>query len=178
MASPSVRASRRQKGEKIMRKWIITALMAATALPAAASAQSNGEVRHDRRDVRHEQRELDQARRTGDRRDVRDARHELREDVNDRNRRWARNDWNGWRNQNRAIFARGNWNAPFRYNAFRVGVRIAPAYYGPRFFVADPWRYHLPPAGFNQRWVRHYNDLLLVDVRRGIVIDVIRNFYW
>lgn len=168
-----------------MRKWIITALMAATALPAAASAQSNGEVRHDRRDVRHEQRELDQARRTGDRRDVReerrdvrDARQELREDVNDRNRRWARNDWSDWRNRNRSVFARGNWNAPFRYNAFRVGVRIAPVYYGPRFFVADPWRYHLPPAGFNQRWVRHYNDLLLVDVRRGIVIDVIRNFYW
>ena len=48
-----------------MRKWIIMALMAATALPAAASAQSNAELRHDRRDVRHEQRELDHARRTG-----------------------------------------------------------------------------------------------------------------
>jgi len=168
-----------------MRKLIITALMAAVALPAAASAQSQGELRRDRRDIHREQRELDQARRTGDRhdvreerRDVRDARQEYREDLNDRNRRWARNDWSGWRNQNRAIFARGTWQAPFRYNVFRPGLRIAPAYYGPRYFLADPWRYHLPPAGYNQRWVRHYNDLLLVDVRRGIVIDVIRNFYW
>lgn len=168
-----------------MRKLIIMGLMAAAALPVAASAQSSGELRHDRRDIRQEQRELDQARRTGDRhdvreerRDVRDARREYREDLNDRNRRWARNDWNSWRDQNRGVFARGHWRAPFRYNAFRPGVRIAAGYYGPRFFVTDPWRYHLPPTGYNQRWVRHYNDLLLVDVRRGIVIDVIRNFYW
>ena len=30
----------------------------------------------------------------------------------------------------------------------------------------------------NQRWVRNYDDLMLVDIRRGIVIDVIRGFYW
>jgi hypothetical protein len=28
------------------------------------------------------------------------------------------------------------------------------------------------------RWVRFYDDLLLVDVRRGYVVDVIRNVYW
>ncbi|MES1974410.1 MAG: RcnB family protein [Pseudomonadota bacterium] len=168
-----------------MRKLILMTLMAAAALPAAASAQSERELRHDRRDIRQEQRELNQARRTGDRhdireerRDVREARQEYREDLNDRNRRWGRNDWNGWRNQNRSLYARGNWRAPFRYYAFRPGVRIATGYYGPRYFIADPWRYRLPPAGYNQRWVRHYNDVLLVDVRRGIVIDVIRNFYW
>jgi len=168
-----------------MRKLIITALMAAVALPAAASAQSQGELRRDRQDIHRQQRELDQARRTGDRhdvreerRDVREARREYREDLNDRNRRWGRNDWNDWRNRNRSVFARGAWQAPFRYTPFRPGLRIAPAYYGPRYFLADPWRYHLPPAGYNQRWVRHYNDLLLVDVRRGVVIDVIRNFYW
>jgi Ni/Co efflux regulator RcnB len=171
--------------ENIMRRLIILTLMAATAFPAAASAQSNQEVRKDRRDVRQEQRQLEQARRTGDRhdirderRDVRDARQELREDVADRNRRWGRNDWNGYRNQNRAIFSRGNWRAPFRYTSFRPGVRISAGYYGPRYFIADPWRYRLPPTGYNQRWVRHYNDVLLVDTRRGIVIDVIRNFYW
>lgn len=168
-----------------MRKLIITALMAAVALPAAASAQSQGELRRDRHDIHRQQRELDQARRTGDRndireerRDVREARQEYREDLNDRNRRWSRNDWSDWRSRNRAVFARGEWRAPFRYTPFRAGLRISPVYYGPRYYLADPWRYHLPPAAYNQRWVRHYNDLLLVDVRRGIVIDVIRNFYW
>ena len=166
-----------------MRKLIITALMAATIMPAAAQAQS-GELRRDRQDIRQQQRELERAHRSGDRhdireerRDVREARQEFREDRADRNRRWGRNDWRGWRDQNRGIFARGNWRAPFRYYTFRPGVRIAPSYYGPRFIVADPWRYRLPPASWNQRWVRHYDDVILVDTRRGVVVDVIRGFY-
>ena len=158
--------------------------MAAAALPAAAQAQSNGELRHDRRDVRHEQRDLRDARRGGnpaqirdERHDVRDARQEYRDDARDRDRRWARDDWRGWRDHNPGFYGRGSWNAPFRYTAFNVGLRIAPLYYGPRFVIADPWRYHLPPAGFGRTWVRHYNDVLLIDTRRGIVIDVIRGFY-
>ena len=167
-----------------MRKLIITALMAATVLPAAAQAQSTGELRRDRHDIRQEQRELDRARRSGDRhdireerRDVRDARQEYREDRADRDRRWGRDDWRGWRDHNRGIFARGSWRAPFRYYAFRPGARIASPYYGPRFIVADPWRYRLPPARWNQRWVRHYDDVILVDTRRGVVVDVIHSFY-
>ena len=167
-----------------MRKLFITALMAATILPAAAQAQSAGELQRDRHDIRQQERELDRARRSGDRhdireerRDVRDARHEYFEDRADRDRRWGRDDWRGWRDQNRAIFAPGNWRAPFRYHAFRPGVRIAPRYYGPRFIIADPWRYRLPPARLNQRWYRHYNDVILVNTRRGVVVDVIRGFY-
>ena len=57
-------------------------------------------------------------------------------------------------------------------------MRIAPSYYGSSYWIADPWRYRLPPAGYGQRWVRHYDDLLLVDTRRGIVLRVINNFYW
>ncbi|MGH6612915.1 RcnB family protein [Sphingomonas sp.] len=168
-----------------MRKLIIAALIGATAFPVAASAQSQGEVRRDRQDLRQEQRELNRAYRHGDRRDireqrrdVREARQELREDVRDRNRAWGRNDWRGYRDHNRAIYARGNWNAPFRYTAFRPGIRIAPSYFGSRYYIADPWRYRLPNVGRNQRWVRHYNDVILVDTRRGVVVDVIRNFYW
>ncbi|MGK6318942.1 RcnB family protein [Sphingomonas sp. DT-204] len=172
-----------------MRKLMMTALIAAVAMPAiapaAASAQSRGEIRRDHRDLREERRELRDAYRRGDRhdirderRDVREARRELREDVNDRNRRWGRNDWRGWRQHNRSLYARGNWRAPFRYYAFRPGVRIAPTYWGSRYWIADPWRYRLPPAGRYQRWVRHYNDVILVDTRRGYVVDVIRGFYW
>lgn len=168
-----------------MRKLVTTALLAAVALPAAAQAQSYGEVRHDRREVRQDQREVDRDVARGDYREAREDareyredRRELRDDVADRNRRWAREDWRAYRNQRRDLYARGAWNAPFRYNVFRPGVRIEPIYYGPRFVIADPWRYHLPPARAYTRWVRHYNDVLLVDYRRGIVLDVIRNFYF
>ena len=167
-----------------MRKLIVTALLAASVLPVAAQAQSQAELRHDRRDIREERRDLDAARRSGnpdrirdERGDLRDARQEYREDVNDRNRQWARDDWRRNRDRNGGIYAAGNWRAPFRYNAFRAGVRIAPVYFGPQFVIADPWRYRLPPARWGQRWVRHYNDVILVDTRRGFVVDVIRGFY-
>ena len=167
-----------------MRKFIVTALMAATLMPVAASAQSNAEVRRDRQDLRSEQRDLRDARRTGDRReirdqreDVRDARQELREDVRDRNRAYGRNDWRGWRDRNPGNFNRGTWNAPFRYNAFRPGLRISSGYYGQRYVIADPWRYRLRRPAYGQQWIRHYNDVILVDTRRGVVIDVNRGFY-
>ena len=146
-----------------MRKLILTALMAATVFPVAAQAQSYRDVQRDRRELRE------------DRRDLRDDRRDLRED---RNRRWGNDDWRSWRNSNRGVYSRGNWRAPFRYNAFRAGVRIAPSYYGSSYWINDPWRYRLPAAGYGQRWVRHYDDLLLVDTRRGIVIRVINNFSW
>lgn len=182
-----------------MRKMITMLLLAATAIPAAASAQSQGELRRNQRDIREEQRELRQAVRSGDRREIRDergdlreARQENREDLRDRrnngfnnrdrnwerNRNWGRNDWQGYRNQNRNLYARGNWRAPFRYNQFRIGGRIAPNYFGRSYWINDPWRYRLPPARGYARWVRHYNDVVLVDYRRGIVLNVIRNFYW
>jgi len=173
-----------------MKKFITAALLAAVAMPTvaiptAASAQSSRELRRDRQEIREEQRDVRQARQRGDRRevrnqrrDVREARQEYREDLRDRDRNWRQNDWQDWRGRNRSVFARGNWNAPFRYQSFRAGLRIGAGFYGPRFRISDPWRYHLPRPGYNQVWVRHYNDLLLVDTRRGIVIRVIRGFYW
>ena len=103
-----------------MRKPIFFALVAAAVLPVAAQAQSNGDLRRDRQDIRHEQRELQ------------DARRDYRDDRRDRDRAWGRDDWRGWRDRNPAFYARGNWNAPFRYTAFRAGLRIAPVYYGTR----------------------------------------------
>ena len=173
-----------------MRKMITAALLAAVAMPAAAlptaaSAQSRQELRRDRQDIREEQRELRQARRTGDRREVRDerrdvreARQEYREDLRDRNRNWGNDDWRRYRNSNRSAFSRGNWRAPFRYTRWSVGARIGSPYFGSRYVIADPWRYRLPRAGRFQTWVRHYNDVILVDTRRGIVLRVIPGFYW
>lgn len=167
-----------------MRKLIITGLMLATALPAAANAQSQQEVRRDRQELRQQQRELNQAYRYGDRRDVREerrdvreARQELREDRRDRDRAWGRDDWRSYRDSNRSLYARGNWRAPFRYNNFVVGSRIRPAYYGSQYYIADPWRYRLPPARGFSRWVRHYDDVLLIDTRQGRVIQVYRGFF-
>jgi Ni/Co efflux regulator RcnB len=166
-----------------MRKLMTALLIAASLVPAAAAqAQSNRELYRDQRDIREEQRELRDARRYGDRGDIRDerrdvrrARQEYREDLRDR---YGRNDWRGYRNSNRGVFRGGGFRAPFRYNNFRPGLRIGAPYYARSYWIADPYRYHLPrPIGY-QRWVRHYNDVLLIDTRRGVVVDVLRGFYF
>lgn len=168
-----------------MRKLITAALLAASALaPAAAQAQSYGELRRDRQDIREERRELRQAERRGDRGDIReerrdleDARQEYREDRRDY-RQDRRDDWRSYRQSNRALYQRGAWRAPFRYQTFRPGVRIGQPYYSQRYWISDPYRYRLPRAVGYQRWVRHYNDVLLIDTRRGVVVDSIRSFYY
>jgi Ni/Co efflux regulator RcnB len=187
-------AGGKHKEETPVKKLITAALIAAVAIPAvavptAASAQ-NREHRGDHRDGpqdrggdrRGPDRGQHDDRRGGpDRRDDRGGRWDQRGDRGeraDRDRNWGANDWNDHRGRNRGLYARGNWNAPFRYQSFRPGLRIGLNFYSPRYRISDPWRYHLPRPGWNQVWVRHYNDLLLVDTRRGTVIRVIRGFYW
>lgn len=168
-----------------MRKLITATLLAATALlPATAQAQSRGELRRDRQEIREERRELRDAYRRGDRGDIRDARGDLREarreyreDLRDY-RRDRRDDWRYHRQRNRDLYARGSYRAPFRYQTFRPGYRIGAPYYQQRYWINDPYRYRLSqPIGY-QRWVRHYDDVLLVDTRRGVIMDVIRGFYF
>ncbi|WP_447953381.1 hypothetical protein [Sphingopyxis chilensis] len=151
-------------------KFLTVGLIAALVVPGVAAAQTRGEVRDSRRDVREEQRELRQAKRYGDRgdvreerRDVRDARQELREDKRD------------WRRETRYQ----NYRAPFRYQQFRVGSTLRSNYYAPSYRPAWDSRWGVPRAGRNLTYVRHYNDLLLVNMRSGKVIRVYRNhFRW
>jgi Ni/Co efflux regulator RcnB len=156
-----------------MRKILTLALLAATAFPAAAMAQSAGELRRDARDVRQEQRDLREAQRSGDRRDVRDARGDLRDA-----RQEQREDWRDYRQSHRSVYARGSWRAPFRYQAWNQGSRLRPAYYSSRYYINDYSRYRLPRPGTNLRYVRHYDDVLLVNIRSGTVVRVYRGFFW
>ena len=177
-----------------MRKLILAGLVAATLAPVAAEAQwvdrgERGELRGDRRDIREERRDLNHAYRSGDpravreeRRDVRGARQDYREDrrdaYRDRDHTWGRNDWRGYRDHDRDLYRRGEWRSDYRYRYFAPGVRLGVGYYSPRYYVNDYQRYRLPRPAYNQRWIRNYDDLLLVDIRSGYVVDVIRNFYW
>lgn len=162
-----------------MRKMMIMALLAATAAPivapAAASAQSH-ELRRDREQLREERQELRDARRHGDWRDVREERRDVAEARRDL--RQDRRDWREYRRDNRNVYARGNWRAPFRYNAWNVGVRLQPTYYSSRYYVNDWNRYRLPRPAYGLRYIRHYDDVLLVNVRTGRVVQVYRSFFW
>lgn len=168
-----------------MRKLILAALMGAALVPGAALAQ-NRELWRDRQDIREERGDLDRAYRYGDRRDIRDERGDYREAVREyrddrrdwRRDNWGRNDWERHRRYNRDLYRGGDWHSDNRYRSFRPGVTLGWGYYQPRYYMHDYNRYRLPNPGWGRRWIRNYNDVLLVDVHSGRVIDVYRNFYW
>jgi Nickel/cobalt transporter regulator len=100
------------------------------------------------------------------------------------NRSWRndrRYDWSGYRNQYRDHYRLGRYYAPYRdhrYSRFSIGIRIGSPFYSNRYWINDPWRYRLPDVHGPYRWVRYYDDVLLVDIYSGEVVDVIHNFFW
>ncbi len=128
---------------------LLTAIAASALTPTVASAQSRGELRRDRQDIREEQRDLGRAYRSGnperirdERDDVRDARQEYREDLRDR----RHDDW-------RRYHPGRSWRAS----------------HGPRWYLA-------PPA-HGQRYVQRRHDLVLVNVRTGRTVRVFHGFF-
>jgi Ni/Co efflux regulator RcnB len=149
-----------------MKKLILLAVVAAMAVPTVAGAQRQQDVRNDRAAVRQHRRDVRQ-----DRRDVRQDRRALRSD-----RRDVRQDRRAVRRARSAYVAPvRNWN----YRRVSVGYRLQPAFYGSRYYINDYGAYHLrAPHGRWLRWIRYGNDLLLVNVRTGRVLDVVHYRGW
>jgi Nickel/cobalt transporter regulator len=101
------------------------------------------------------------------------------------NRDWRndrRYDWNGYRNQYRNHYRAPRYTHPYGYGygyrRFGIGIQLDSLFFGSRYWLNDPWRYRLPTPGYGLRWVRYYDDVLLVDTRSGYVVDVIHDFFW
>lgn len=95
-------------------------------------------------------------------------------------RRDRRYDWRRHRDRDRNRFHLSVYFDPFgwQYRDYDIGWRLPSRYYSARYWLQDPWSYRLPPVGGYYRWVRYYNDVLLVDVRNGRVLDRIQRFFW
>lgn len=106
----------------------------------------------------------------------------------DNHRRWDNNwrhnnryNWQSYRTHNRDIFSWGSYYSPYRnysYRRLRIGFSLDALFYSNRYWINDPWQYRLPDAYGPYRWVRYYDDALLVDVYSGEVVDVIYDFFW
>ncbi|WP_343528895.1 RcnB family protein [Sphingomonas sp.] len=100
------------------------------------------------------------------------------------NRGWRRDrryDWMNWRSLNRGAYHLPRYYAPYRgdaYQRFSSGVILEPMFFGQSYWLDDPYAYRLPPAYGAYRWVRYYNDALLVDLRSGLVVDVVYDIFW
>jgi hypothetical protein len=101
--------------------------------------------------------------------------------------RWSGNwrsdhryNWQDHRRRHRSLFRLSYYYDPFGwgYRPFSIGWRLWPSYYSSNYWINDPWQYRLPYAPAGYRWIRYYDDALLVDTWSGQVVDVIRNFFW
>ncbi|MFC0590715.1 RcnB family protein [Novosphingobium aquiterrae] len=99
-------------------------------------------------------------------------------------RRWRDNnryDWNRYRSSNPSIFRWGTYYSPYRNYSYRrlsIGFYLDSLFYSQRYWINDPYQYRLPDVYGPYRWVRYYDDALLVNIYDGEVVDVINNFFW
>lgn len=118
----------------------------------------------------------------------RDRRGDDRQGYRGDHRRWDRDwrrdrryDWNSYRRYNRNSFSIGLYYAPYRnysYSRLSIGYFLDSLFLSNRYWINDPWQYRLPEVYGPYRWVRYYNDVVLVDVYTGEVVDVIHDFFW
>lgn len=165
-----------------MRKAIFIGLLAATLAPAMAQAQSTQDIRDERRaDIRDQRQDVRERRqdardaRDGERRaEIRDERRDVRDARQDN-----RADWHDYRRAHPDVYRGQRWNGPrgYNYRPVNVGYRFTPAFYDRGYWI-DPYRYHLRPVASWQRWVRYGNDVVLVDIRNGRVLEVNGGFFY
>lgn len=105
-------------------------------------------------------------------------------------RRWdhgwradRRYDWKRYRNFNRHVYRSGRYRPPYGYynrgyRRFSIGIHLGAPFFGSSYWINDPWQFRLPAAYGPYRWVRYYDDVLLIDIRNGYVVDVIHDFFW
>jgi hypothetical protein len=101
------------------------------------------------------------------------------------NRNWRqdnRYNWNDRRNHNREIFHLPRYYAPYGwdygYRRFSIGYELSSILYEQNYWIDDPYYYGLPEAYGPYRWVRYYNDALLVDIYTGEVVDTVYGIFW
>jgi hypothetical protein len=100
------------------------------------------------------------------------------------NRGWRndnRYDWQRYRGSNRNIYHLRPYYAPYRSYSYRrlgIGFYLDPLFFGQDYWIGDPGYYRLPAVYGPYRWVRYYDDALLVNIYTGEVADVIYDFFW
>ncbi|MEY4161234.1 MAG: hypothetical protein RLZZ136_1855 [Pseudomonadota bacterium] len=99
-------------------------------------------------------------------------------------RDWRRNnhnDWRGWRDNHREFYRLSRYSPPYRswtYRRLGVGFFLDRLFFSTSYWITNPQMYRLPEAYGPYRWVRYYDDAMLVNIYSGEVEDVIYDFFW
>lgn len=92
-----------------------------------------------------------------------------------------RYDWRGYRSYNPNIYHLRPYYVPYRgytYRRLGIGFFLDALFFDSRYWIDDPFYYRLPQAYGPYRWVRYYDDALLVNIYTGEVVDVIYDVFW
>lgn len=102
---------------------------------------------------------------------------------------WSR-DWRGdnrynytsYRTANRGAYRLPRYYAPSGwgqgYRRFGIGVTLSSFLWDQNYWIQDPYSYRLPDAYGPYRWVRYYDDALLVDIRTGRIVDSVYGIFY
>ncbi len=106
-----------------------------------------------------------------------------RNDRRSWNRDWRsdrRYSWQDYRSRHRNAYRQPRYEARhgYSYRRWYPGYRWDSWYYSSSFWINNPWSYRLPPVDGPYRWVRYYDDVVLVDIETGEIIDIIYGFFW
>ena len=122
------------------------------------------------------------------RRDNNWQRDHQRDGYRDNHQRWDRDwrrdtryNWDSYRRYNRSTFSLGIYYAPYRNYSYRrlsIGFFLDSLFLSDRYWLDQPYQYRLPEVYGPYRWVRYYDDVLLVDIYSGEVVDVIYDFFY
>ena len=105
-------------------------------------------------------------------------------DARNWNRGWRednRYNWRGWRDSHRDVFRLSRYYPPYRgwgYRRLGIGFFLNTLFFSSNYWIDNPWMYRLPEAYGPYRWVRYYDDALLVNIYSGEVVDVIYDVFW
>jgi Ni/Co efflux regulator RcnB len=141
--------------------------------------------RNDRDYGRNDRRDGRDGRGHNDRRDGRwdNDRHDGRRDGRHGNRYGSRDyrdfhryrgGWNNnrYRSNHRYVYPRG-----YSSRHWSVGLFLPSVFFGSTYYVDyRPYGLQAPPYGF--RWIRVGDDVMLVDVDSGEIVDVLYDFYY
>ncbi len=103
----------------------------------------------------------------------------------DWNRGWRqdrRYDWQDYRDSHRDAYRVGRYRPPsgygWGYRRFGIGAALEAGFFSQDYWIGNPGYYRLPPAYGPYRWVRYYNDALLVNIYNGYIADEIPDFFY
>lgn len=157
-----------------MRALIVAALAATSLIPAVAFAQSAREAAGAQKEVQDGLKEVDEALAKGDVQEAKEDMQEVREDAKE-----AREDWNDYKKKNPDVFRTTAYVGPdgYVYTRREVGYVFPPEYRADRYYLNDFGTYRLRAPATGHRYIRYGNDVALVEIATGRVVNLYEGFF-